>query len=340
MLRDLGLGANLHFVDASSDFLSALAGLTEPEEKRAAIGKTFVDVFQREAQRLDIADHLLGQGTIYPDTIETGGTKRSHTIKTHHNRIPLIEEMIADGRVIEPLADLYKTEVRELGAQLGIPHHALWRHPFPGPGLGVRVLCNKQLQDTAPAQLQPKCDAIVQTFGLSARVLPIRSVGVKADLRSYEHPLLVRGEAEYARLFELASAVLKEVEGINRVIWQISPAAGAQGSPLAATMTQQRILTAQQADDEVMQALRQHELYDSIWQCPTVLVPVALDPERPSAELCVLRPVYSARAMTARPAELPLTLLQKLDAKLRALDGVSCVALDITSKPPGTIEWE
>ena len=116
--------------------------MVEPEQKRKIIGNTFIEVFEREAKRLGIEGHLLGQGTIYPDTIETGGTKRADTIKTHHNRVPVIERMIEQGRVVEPLADLYKVEVRELGEKLGMPHDLIWRHPFPGPGLGVRLLCS------------------------------------------------------------------------------------------------------------------------------------------------------------------------------------------------------
>ena len=122
MFEDLGLGGQLCFVDASERFLGALAGAIEPEKKRRIIGDTFIEVFQSEARRLGIEAHLLGQGTIYPDTIETGGTKRSDKIKTHHNRVPIIEKMIAAGKVIEPLVELYKVEVRELGEKLGIPH--------------------------------------------------------------------------------------------------------------------------------------------------------------------------------------------------------------------------
>lgn len=142
MFRAMGLGDHLHFIDATDPFLAALKGKIEPEAKRRAIGDTFITVFESEARRLGITGHLLGQGTIYPDTIETGGTKRADTIKTHHNRVPIIEEMIKAGKVVEPLADLYKVEVRELGEKLGIPHYIIWRHPFPGPGLGVRLLCS------------------------------------------------------------------------------------------------------------------------------------------------------------------------------------------------------
>ena len=108
--------------------------MVEPEQKRTIIGNTFIEVFEREAKRLGIEGHLLGQGTIYPDTIETGGTKRADTIKTHHNRVPVIERMIEQGRVVEPLADLYKVEVRELGEKLGIPHDLDLAPPVPRPG--------------------------------------------------------------------------------------------------------------------------------------------------------------------------------------------------------------
>jgi GMP synthase (glutamine-hydrolysing) len=141
-LERLGVSANLHFIDAADEFLARLDGLVEPEAKRRAIGDAFVDVFEREAERLELRPLLLGQGTIYPDTIETGGTKRADVIKTHHNRVPIIRELIGKGRVIEPIRELYKTEVRELGATLRIPDAMLWRHPFPGPGLGIRLLCS------------------------------------------------------------------------------------------------------------------------------------------------------------------------------------------------------
>ncbi|MBK7048230.1 MAG: glutamine-hydrolyzing GMP synthase, partial [bacterium] len=179
MFRDMGLGDHLHFIDATDPFLAALKGKIEPEAKRRAIGDTFITVFESEARRLGITGHLLGQGTIYPDTIETGGTKRADTIKTHHNRVPIIEEMIKAGKVVEPLADLYKVEVRELGEKLGIPHDMIWRHPFPGPGLGVRLLCSDgAVADEATlAKIAPAVAKAVADYGLQAMPLPIRSVG-------------------------------------------------------------------------------------------------------------------------------------------------------------------
>ncbi len=337
--RGMGLGEHLHFVDASGVFLEALAGLVEPEEKRRAIGNTFVAVFQETARDLRIEDHLLGQGTIYPDTIETGGTKRADVIKTHHNRVELIEKMIEEGKVVEPLADLYKVEVRELGEQMGIPRELLWRHPFPGPGLGVRLLCNTGEPDRTGFDLaEPLLAEVAKGFGLEALLLPIRSVGVKADLRAYEHPVLLSGPASWDTLIQAASAVTKDIPGINRCIWNLDAGTPSSATPVPAQVTRERLDVLREADYRVMEALRRHHLYDEIWQCPTVLVPLRLG--ETEGELIVLRPVMSERAMTARPFPLPGAVLDDLRKEILGLPGVAGLALDITSKPPGTIEWE
>ncbi len=338
---DMGLDKNLHFIDASEDFLHALDGLVEPEKKRHAIGKAFVDVFEREARKLGMQDHLLAQGTIYPDTIETGGTKRADTIKTHHNRVPIIEEMIAQGKVVEPLAELYKVEVRDLGKKLGVPHDMIWRHPFPGPGLGVRLLCSDgkpNIKDQELAVIAENVSAALGKYRLSGVPLPIKSVGVKADLRSYEHPVLISGEADWPILEEAAGVLFKSVAGINRAIWNLSPRTPRQFKLLAATMTRARLDLLREADDLVMNGLQRHGLYDSIWQCPTVFVPLEIDGKK--GELCILRPVKTERAMSATSARLPSELLSELRESLLALPSVVGLAYDLTSKPPGTIEWE
>jgi GMP synthase (glutamine-hydrolysing) len=337
--RGLGLDSHVHFIDASDRFLSELEGLIEPEEKRRAIGDAFIAVFQDEAERLGLHDHLLGQGTIYPDTIETGGTKRADTIKTHHNRVPAIDEMIAAGRVVEPLAELYKVEVRELGERLGIPHELVWRHPFPGPGLGVRLLCGDGAGDLEGLEeIAPIVADVGRSHGLDAEVLPIRSVGVKADLRAYEHPVLLSGDAPWEDLLAAASVLTAEVPGINRCIWNLGGGPPSTAVPLAATVTRRRLDLLREADQLVMDGLRRHGLYDEIWQCPTVLVP--LDLAGDGGELVVVRPIRSKRAMTAAPVELPASLLDELRRDVLRLDGVSGLALDLTTKPPGTIEWE
>ena len=337
--RTLGFDENLHFVDASEAFLGALDGEVEPERKRRAIGDTFVRVFHEEAERLGIEEHLLGQGTIYPDTIETGGTKRSDTIKTHHNRVEVIERMIAEGKVVEPLAELYKVEVRELGERLGIPRDAVWRHPFPGPGLGVRLLCSDGVPDRDGFEaLEPALVEVADRLGVEALALPIRSVGVKADLRAYEHPVLLTGDAPWDALLDATSVITAEVPGINRCVWNLGSTAPGRATPRAATVTRERLDVLREADHLVMTALERHGLYDRIWQCPTVLVPVSFDGA--DGEMVVIRPVQSQRAMTASPVELPAAVLAELYEQVMGLDGVGTVTVDLTSKPPGTIEWE
>jgi GMP synthase (glutamine-hydrolysing) len=338
-LQAIGLGDRLAFVDASDTFLAALAGVVEPERKRRLIGDTFIAVFDREARRLGIERHLLAQGTIYPDTIETGGTKRADTIKTHHNRVPIIQEMIAAGKVVEPLAELYKVEVRELGEQLGVPREVVWRHPFPGPGLGVRLLCSTGEEDRAHfGEIEPRVADLSARLGIGAVALPIKSVGVKADLRSYEHPVLLVGHAAWPDLLRIAGTIYKDVPHVNRCMWWLGRSTPSRFRPLAATVTRERLDLLRDADAFVMDGLRRHGIYDSIWQCPTVLVPLEVDGA--GRELVVVRPIHSERAMTATPAPLPDALLDELRAQLLSLPGVSGLALDVTTKPPGTIEWE
>jgi GMP synthase (glutamine-hydrolysing) len=339
-LTRFGLGRNLHFVDASDRFLAALEGAIEPERKRRIIGDTFIKVFEDEVRRLDLGDMLLAQGTIYPDTIETGGTKRADTIKTHHNRVPIIDEMIRAGRVIEPLRDLYKVEVREMAEALGIAPELIWRHPFPGPGLGVRLLCSDGRVPLThdPARAQPLIDAQLAGTGLTGTLLPVRSVGVKADLRTYEQPVMLSGVASHETLLSVAAQIYGRVPGVNRCVLDLSGRGLAHAVPRAAGMTRQRLDLLREADDLVMRALARHGLMRAIWQFPTAMLPLAIDGR--GEELVILRPVLSERGMTARPAALPPALLDEIRAPILALPGVSGLVLDLTTKPPGTIEWE
>jgi len=333
---------HVHHVDASEAFLTAVGRTVAPERKRLAIGNAFVDVFQEQAKKLGLERLLLAQGTIYPDTIESGGTKRSHVIKTHHNRVPLIQKMIEEGRVVEPIAELYKAEVRELGLQLGITPSLIWRHPFPGPGLGVRLLC---ADGTPPAAYDP--DAILKAVGpvlqryrLRGLPLPVQSVGVKGDVRCYDLPLMLIADDGY-RWKDAAECALQVFQAcglINRCILHLGPGSPTAAVPVEAYTTRPRLDALRVADDIVMKGLERHGLYATIWQCPTVLVPVRVG-ERPG-ELLVLRPVLSERAMTAMPFEFPEALCKELLAEVTAVDGICSVALDLTPKPPGTIEWE
>ncbi len=342
-LTALGLGSSLKHVDASAEFLGAIEGLTDPEAKRKAIGDTFVKVFEREAQALGLGEALLGQGTIYPDTIETGGTKRADVIKTHHNRVPLIQDMMRAGKVVEPLKDLYKVEVRALGRALGLDPESLDRHPFPGPGLGIRVAAQRQVpSDFDAARMQKEIDAGLRDVvggGLRGLPLPVRSVGVKADLRSYEHPALLSGEFPgWERLTGIATDLTKRVAGLNRGLFLLSGGEARTATLVPATVTRRRLDLLRDLDDIVMGALQRHGLMTTVWQCPTVLVPVSLDGR--GHELVVIRPVQSERGMTARPAQIGEACSAEIVQALSAFAPVSGVAIDATTKPPATIEWE
>jgi len=283
---------------------------------------------------------LLAQGTIYPDTIETGGTKRADTIKTHHNRVPIIQEMIDAGRVVEPIRDLYKVEVREMAEALDISPSLVWRHPFPGPGLGVRLLCSdgRVPESHDPARVQPLIDAQLAGTGLRGRLLPVRSVGVKADLRTYEQPVMLSGDAPHDTLLSIAAQIYGRIPGVNRCVLDLSGRHFRHAEPRAAGMTRARLDLLREADDVVMRAVARHGLMRSIWQFPTVMLPLALDGH--GQELVILRPVLSERGMTARPAPLPKALIDEIRGPILALPGVSGLVLDLTTKPPGTIEWE
>jgi GMP synthase (glutamine-hydrolysing) len=216
----------------------------------------------------------------------------------------------------------------------------IWRHPFPGPGLGVRLLCSDgHVPDAAQlVAIAPAVDALAAEAGLQAAPLPIRSVGVKADLRSYEHPVLFHGQADWATLKQLAGRVFKTVGGLNRALWNLGDTMPQSFLPLAAGMSRDRLDLLRECDHIVMAALRRHGLYDQVWQCPTVLVPLEIDGR--GEELCIVRPIRSERAMTATAAELPPGLLAELRRDILALPAISGLAYDLTSKPPGTIEWE
>jgi GMP synthase (glutamine-hydrolysing) len=337
---ELGLAPGLHVVDASAEFLAALDGLTDPETKRKAIGDTFIAVFEREAAALDLAHAMLGQGTIYPDTIETGGTKRADVIKTHHNRVPLVQEMIAAGRVVEPLKDLYKTEVRELGRALGLDPASIDRHPFPGPGLGIRCASEAAAPvDFEGERLQREIDAALTGSGLRGLILPVRSVGVKADLRSYEHPVLLMGENPgWDRLTATATSLTKTVHGLNRCLFELSGRRPREVRLIGATVTRKRLDLLRELDAVVMGALERYGLMKTVWQCPTVIVPLALDGK--GSEFVVVRPIHSERAMTARPAWIGDACAAEITEALLAFPEVGGVAIDVTTKPPATIEWE
>ena len=333
MLSDAGF-ENLHIAREKDFFLKKCAGLSDPEKKRAAIGAAFLEIKKKWAEKLHLADEkwLLGQGTIYPDTVETGGTEHASKIKTHHNRVPEIEKLIAEGRVIEPLSDFYKDEVREIGRKLGLPEKMVARHPFPGPGLGVRVLCAEKPDFLKRADKIEK--KIFKNFKIPAKVLPIKSVGVQGDARSFRHPAAVFAPPSD----EIATEIPNEFSEINRVVFCLSPQKPAEiFFQKNAFLTADRVEILQNADFCVRQILEKENLENAVWQFPVVLAPLGVAPK---TESIILRPIQSENAMTATPVFFSAEILQKMTAAILKIPQISAVFLDGTSKPPGTIEWE
>jgi GMP synthase (glutamine-hydrolysing) len=235
------LGVGVIRVDAQERFLAALAGVTDPEAKRKIIGRTFVEVFEEQAHQLS-GVRFLAQGTIYPDVIESAGarTGKAHVIKSHHNGGGLPEKM--NLKLVEPLRELFKDEVRRLGVELGLPREMVYRHPFPGPGLGVRILGEVRKEY---ADLLRRADAIFieelrkhdlyeRTAQAFAVFLPVRSVGVMGDGRRYDYVIALRAvetvdfmTAQWARLpyeflDQVSRRIVNEVAGISRVVYDIS----------------------------------------------------------------------------------------------------------------------
>ncbi|MFO0967241.1 MAG: glutamine-hydrolyzing GMP synthase [Gemmataceae bacterium] len=233
--------ADLHMVDAAERFLAALAGVSDPQEKRRIIGHIFIDVFKDEALRIENAE-FLAQGTLYPDVIESGAAADgpAATIKTHHNVGGLPKEL--GFKLIEPLKDLFKDEVRRLGLELGLPETTVWRHPFPGPGLAVRCLgpVSRQRLDVLR-----EADAILleelkqsgwyrKTAQAFAVLLPVQSVGVMGDGRTYEDVVAIRAvqtedymtadwsHLPYELLGKISTRIINQVKGVNRVVYDIS----------------------------------------------------------------------------------------------------------------------
>jgi GMP synthase (glutamine-hydrolysing) len=331
---------NLEIVDAGNRFLDALKGVWDPEEKREIIGNTFIEVQQRalKEQGLNEQDWLLGQGTIYPDTIESAGTEHADKIKTHHNRVDIILQLLDKGLVIEPLSQLYKDEVRALGESLGLPRTLVWRHPFPGPGLGVRALCSNGVEVAVDSEVQQQAAGIAESFGFQCHVLPLRSVGVQGDSRTYAHPALLCGACDWNALEECSTRITNTIRGINRVVYKIGSSTGnGNYKIIEAYLTKDRLDKLRAIDHEVSEALFDSGEYEAIWQMPVVLLPLA---DEQGDECVVLRPISSQEAMTARFVPLKDATIARILHAARSIAGIGDILIDITHKPPGTIEWE
>lgn len=334
------LGVDLIISDESERYYSALKGKTDPEEKRKIIGQLFIDSKNEIAAKYHLTEDkwLLGQGTIYPDTIESGGTKHSHKIKTHHNRVQAVLDLMEKGKIIEPIRDLYKDEVRELGTKLGLDRDWVNRHPFPGPGLAVRMLSSNEYKGFTNYE---GLNSVISRFnGLQAKVLPIQSVGVQGDQRSYSACVVLADNLpDWGKYDEASSLITNLVKGINRtvVIPFMRDISKAEFHFSKIELDRNHSDLLREIDDVVWNHLVKYNLVEAIWQMPVVLIPVGASVGKYSV---VLRPVESQEAMTANFYPMDKDILLPLCDKLSRFNELSYVFYDITHKPPGTIEWE
>lgn len=349
--------------DASESFLSAIAGLTDPQKKRMAVGENFITVrdnFVKE-QNLDENRYMLAQGTLYPDIIESGGTKNSHTIKTHHNRVEGIQKLIEKGLIIEPLKDLYKDEVRRMGKKLGLEDDLVMRHPFPGPGLSINVLCSdgvlsaddkeelkKAKEEFEGIEITEFCENCKAS--LVKTVLPVKSVGVQGDFRTYRFPACLAFKKDEKGFFHVpkvrekvektSSTITNSARFLNRTVIKLYQKPGVKDEDLVLQKgycTRERLDQLREVDNIVLTELHKNGWYDKIFQHLTIDLPYATSDKKASF---VLRPVVSEDVMTARFAWLPMELMENIVKQIAELDFVDSLYLDCTNKPPATFGWE
>ena len=350
--------------DASESFLKAISYLTDPQKKRMAVGENFITVRNEVVakQHLDESQWLLAQGTLYPDIIESGGTKNSNTIKTHHNRVEGIQELIAKGLIIEPIRDLYKDEVRAIGKKLGLNDELVMRHPFPGPGLSINVLCNdgkswSEKDDEELLAAQKELDAVQFdmfcehcTADLKRSVLPVRSVGVQGDFRTYRFPAVLTFGHEGNGFYHLpkirekveaaSSTVTNGAKFLNRTCIKLYQKPGVNDEDMKLQegyCDKRRLDQLREVDNIVLTQLHKTGWYNQIFQHLTIDLPYATDKNKASF---VLRPVCSEDVMTARFAWWPKELMDSILQQIAKLDFVDAVYFDATNKPPATFGWE
>ncbi|XP_073826350.1 GMP synthase burgundy isoform X2 [Musca autumnalis] len=362
-----------------------------PEEKRKIIGDIFVKITNDivAEMKLKPEEVMLAQGTLRPDLIESASnmvSKNAETIKTHHNDTDLIRELRNAGRVVEPLCDFHKDEVRELGNDLGLPADLVERQPFPGPGLAIRILCAEEPfieKDYSETQViarvivdyknkleknhalinrvsgattemeQHKLVAISSYSQIQATVLPIRSVGVQGDKRTYSYVVALSSsnEPNWDDLLFLAKLIPRILHNVNRVCYVFGDPIQYQITDIThTTLNNYVIKQLRQADAVANEIIMEAGLYRKISQMPVVLIPVHFDRDpinrTPScSRSIVLRPFITNDFMTGVPAipgseHMPLPVLQQMVQEISKIDGISRVLYDLTSKPPGTTEWE
>lgn len=348
--------------DASNSFLKAVYHETDPQKKRKAVGENFIAVRNAVVSRMNLDENawLLAQGTLYPDIIESGGSKNAHTIKTHHNRVEGIQTLIERGLIIEPLKDLYKDEVRLIGKKLGLSDDLIMRHPFPGPGLSINVLCSTGKTTPADEQEMKAAETAVTTLvqqddtfrslisaGGTALpepgILPVKSVGIQGDFRTYRYPAVLTFPGSlndlpgWDTLEKCSSYITNTIKDVNRTVICLFRKPDTKLTLQEGYCDRSRLDQTREADAVVLAELKRNDWYRIIFQHLTINLPYASAPDHCSI---VLRPVVSEDVMTARFAHLDIQLLQRIVQQLCCFPFIDALYYDITNKPPATFGWE
>ncbi len=353
------IGVKLNVVDASDIFYNAitvidglsvgpLKEVTDPEQKRKIIGNTFMSVAEDAIRELgfDPEDVYLAQGTLRPDLIESASevaSGKADVIKTHHNDTSLVRELRDKGRVIEPLKDYHKDEVRELGKSLGLPDDIVYRQPFPGPGLAVRIICaEKSYMPDNYFEVNESLKRF-QALDISTALLPVRTVGVQGDGRSYGYLCGLSGRKDWSELFRIAKDIPKQIHSVNRVVYVFGDDVDGPIEKVTQTyLTLDVIDQLRKADEIVNNVLFEYGLLKKISQVPVVLFPVGFGED--GKRSVGIRTIITNDFMTGVPAvpgrDIPEEAIEKMVSGILEIEGISRVAYDLTSKPPATTEWE
>ncbi|XP_060075843.1 GMP synthase [glutamine-hydrolyzing]-like [Ylistrum balloti] len=364
-----------------------------PEDKRKIIGDTFMRVANDVIEELNLKpeDVYLGQGTLRPDLIESASelaSGKADAIKTHHNDTELVRELRRQGRVVEPLKDFHKDEVRQIGRDLGLPSELVNRHPFPGPGLAIRVICAEEpymckdfaetnvklrfianyvdamktphkllmeLQSGMSEEDQENLLAISKSDNLCATLLPIKTVGVQGDCRSYSYVAALSGNSKpnWSNLTMLAKIIPRICHNINRVVYVFGGAVKFAIEDVTPTFLTAGVLsTLRQADHMASKVLQETDSFSKLSQMPVVITPLHFDRDpvlhQPSCQRSVVIRTFITNDFMTGVAKMPFVMVlfslfqvvDKIVESVLTVPGISRVMYDMTSKPPGTTEWE
>ncbi|XP_028393832.1 GMP synthase [glutamine-hydrolyzing]-like [Dendronephthya gigantea] len=362
----------------------------EPEEKRKIIGDTFIQVANEAIKdlKLDPKTTMLAQGTLRPDLIESGSiiaSSKADAIKTHHNDTELVRTLREEGKVIEPLRDFHKDEVRELGVQLGLPRDIVSRHPFPGPGLAIRVICgeapyNKDdyadtkvilttivnysqslskphtsligIRNATSVEEQQFMKEFSEKNNVATTLLPIKTVGVQGDCRTYSYVVALSSDEKvnYEDLMKLAKLIPRICHNVNRVVYAFGGRIKHPITDITLTYLSTGVLEIiKEADYLARKILRESGQMKSLSQMPVVLIPVHFDRDPinrvpPCQRSVVIRTFITNDFMTGVAAtigkDIPENVILEMVKEIQKISGISRVLYDLTSKPPGTTEWE